>query len=158
MTPDKRREHEERMQSMDDAALRCLVVLGESEYVPEVLAIARDELARRRIPVLSVEDYWKQYPDEWLAAVGFCYDCWTQTTDESPGHVVTLNLIGTRLVGNTEPCAKCGSAVEAKWFCVVLPVIPLGRYRVIHGPRGEYIGRRLDDRRGQPMPSPRPHV
>ena len=147
MTPDERREHEERMRAMDDAALRCLVVLQGSDYRPEVVSIARDELARRRIPVLSPEDYWKQYPQEWVAAVGFCYRCWTQTTDESPGHTATVNFIGTRLLGSDEQCPACGSVVQTKWFCVIVPIVPLGRYRVIHAARGEYIGRRLEGSR-----------
>jgi hypothetical protein len=147
MTPEEWREHEERMRALDDGALRCLVVLEETAYRPEVVGIARDELARRRIPVLSQEEYWKQYPEEWIAAVGFCYRCWAQTTDESSGLTVTVHFIGTRLLGNDERCAICSSVVQTKWFCVVVPIVRLGRYRVIHAVRGQYLARRLAETR-----------
>jgi len=147
MTPDQRREHEERMRTMEDASLRCLLVLQQSDYLPEVASIARDELARRRIPMLSREEYWQQYPEEWLAAVGFCYRCWAQTTDESPGLSFTVDLIGTRLLGSDEPCSTCGSVVQTKWFCVIVPITRLGRYRVIRRRRGEHIGRRVEEPR-----------
>ena len=146
MNPEARLEVERHMRELDDAALRRLVVLEASNYQPAALDIARDELKRRHIPFLKPEEYWKQFPEEWLAGVVFCYRCWSETTDESPGHVVTLNLIGTRLLGCDDQCAVCGSVVQRMWFCIVLPILPLSRYRVIRMPRDEYIGRMLGKR------------
>jgi hypothetical protein len=148
MTPDERRGFEQQMQTLDDAGLRRLLILEESQYRPDVVDVARDELVKRKLPVLSPAGYWKQFPVEWMAAVGFCYSCWVETTDESPGPTVTINLIGTRLLGRGNPCSTCGAIVQAKWLCVVVPVVRLGRYKVIYAKRhvlkaAGYIGRRL---------------
>jgi hypothetical protein len=93
MTPEERRAVERHMPELDNRALRILVAVEQSQYQPEEVGIARDELARRRIPVLSPIEYWQQFPGEWLAGVGFCYRCWADTTDESPGDTLTVNLI-----------------------------------------------------------------
>jgi len=143
MTPEGRREVEEHIHELDDGSLRRLVALELSQYQPGAAEIARDELSRRRLPVLSPEEYWTQFRDEWLAGVRFCFRCWAETTDESPGLTLTINFIGTRLLGSDDPCPECGSVVRKMWFCVVLPLIPLDRYRMIRLRRGQYIGRRL---------------
>ena len=75
MTPEARWEVEKRMQELDDGTLRRLVTVELSQYEPEAVDVARDEL-RRWISILSPEEYWKQFRDEWLAGVGFCYRCW----------------------------------------------------------------------------------
>ena len=147
MTPEEYREFEKRTRALDDAGLRRLTVLESSQYRPEVVTIARDELARRRLSVLSPEDYWKQFPAEWMAALGFCYRCWSETTDESPGLMVTFDLVGTRLLGRDEGCVECGSVVQSKWFCVIVPIVRLGRYRVIRLERRGYVGRKVKDPR-----------
>jgi len=82
------------MRALGDSELRSLVVLQQSHYRPEVLVIARAELARRRLPALSPSEYWAQCPSEWMDAVGFCYQCWTETTDESPGQTLMFHSFG----------------------------------------------------------------
>lgn len=136
------------MRELDNSALRILVAVEQSQYQPEAVGIARDELARRRIPVLSPIEYWQQFPGEWLAGVGFCYRCWADTTDESPGDTLTVNLIGSRLVGRHDRCTVCDSVVQTMWFCIVVPIVPLDRYRVIHLTSGKYIGRMLKKSHG----------
>ena len=148
MTPEERRGFEQQMRGLDDTALRRLVVLEESAYRPEVVDIARDELARRKLPLLSLEEYWRQFPEEWMTALGFCYPCWIHTIDEPPSAIAFRGLIGTLLLGRDNPCSTCGSVVSTKWFCVVVPIIRMSRYRVIYAKRRlltppEYIGRRL---------------
>lgn len=133
----ERREIQERIQKLDDASLRYMVFMEASKYVPEAIEIACDELARRRIPRLT--------PEEWKEKMGFCHRCWTLTTDETPGHAVLLRYFGLRLRGSEDPCLMCGSVAQTMWLCVVIPLVPLDRYRVIRGKKGTFIGRKLKD-------------
>jgi hypothetical protein len=148
MTPGRLREVESHLRSLDDAALRRLVYLEVSHYEREAVAIAFDEARRRGMQGLTIEQYAQQFPDEWLEHVGFCYRCWTETTEESPGLVFTVYLIGTRLLWGKEACPTCGSFVARKWFCVVVPILPRGWYRLCPRPKdyrypSGHIGRRL---------------
>lgn len=120
-----------------------MVVLREWEFMPEVIGLARDELIRRQRPAPSPEEYWRDFPDEWRATIGFCYACWAQTSDESPGDTRTVNLIGTAISGEAERCNTCGSVVKTKSIWLVFPLIPLARYRVIRLGGNSYIGRKL---------------
>ena len=138
-----RLEIQKQMRDLEDSSLRRLVFLKQTDYLPEAVEIARDELARRGMSVLTPEEYWLQYQDEWLETVGFCYRCWAETTDESVGHTMTVNFIGQRLLGEENPCELCGSVVQTKWFCIVLPLVPIGKYRVIRIKHGPYIGRKM---------------
>src|SRR5882724_9963961 len=148
MTANKQRELEERMHSLDDHTLLRLVAVEAADYRPEALNIARDELRRRHVDVLNREQYWMQFPNERVGGDGFCTACRSQTTDESPGDTKTVNFVlGTRLIGHDDQCSACGSVLQTKWLQIVLPIIPLGQYRVIYFERGllsgRYIGRRL---------------
>jgi len=148
MKPNELREIEERMRSLDDHALLRLVGVEASDYRQEALDIAQTELRRRHLDVLSREQYWEQYPSERVAVDGFCAACRSQTTDESPGNTNTVNLIfGTRLIGHDDRCPACGAVLQTKWLQIILPIIPLGRYRVLYLERGlftgRYLGRRL---------------
>ena len=144
----ERLEIYKRIQNLDDASLRRVVFLEAEEYLPEALEFAREELSRRRIPTLTPEGYWEQYPEEWIDGRGFCYPCWMQTTDESPNHPVLQNFIGVRLRGKEDPCPWCGSVVQTWWFYVVFPIMPIDnncKYRVVVGPSGTHIGRKLKE-------------
>jgi hypothetical protein len=143
VTPQERLEFETRMRELHDAELRTLIVLRQSQYRPDVVAIARDEAARRRLIALSPNEYWSQFPSEWMATVGFCYQCWTDTTDEWPGPSLTFSGFGTRLLGHDEPCSTCGSIIQTECLCIFAPLFPLDRYRVIRTGRGQYIGKRV---------------
>ena len=154
MTPEEHLGFEQRTRTSDDAALRRLVILEASQYRPEVVDMARDELRRRGLRVLSPEDFWMQFPAEWIAAMGFCYRCCVETTDDSLGLIMTYKGIGTRLRGGIgglgdKPCMECGSIIQEKWFYVIVPVVPLGKYRVIGIARksmgAELIGRKLEE-------------
>ena len=75
---------------------------------------------------------------------GFCPECVTETTDESPGGTYTLNGIGTRLYGDAAKCPTCYSVIKGKWFCLVfIPVIPLGKYRIKPVVATRYLGRKI---------------
>src|SRR5258706_4080157 len=84
---------------------------------------------------------------------GFCADCAKATTDESPGGTFTFNTFGTRLSFVRDRCPECHSIVQTKAICgFFIPLIPLGRYRVIYVSGSRYVGRRL--RRGaSPVPA-----
>jgi hypothetical protein len=148
VTTNEQRELEEQMRSLDDHALLRLVVVEASDYRPEALDIARNELRRRHLDILSREQYWTRFPSERVGGDGFCAACRSQTTDESPGDTSTANfMFGTRLIGHDDRCSACGAVLQTKWLQIVLPIIPLGRYRVIYLERellsGQYVGRRL---------------
>ena len=147
MSVDELRRIEERMRSMDDHSLLRFVAFERSQYQPDAMEIAEDELRRRSLPVLTPEGYWHRYPVERIGPEGFCQECLAQTTDESPGFVFTINWLGIRLLGGGDPCPACGSIVQRKWICLVMPIVPLGRYRVVYLGQGfmstRFVGRRL---------------
>jgi hypothetical protein len=143
------REIEKRMQALDDHDLLRLVALEESQYVSGVLEIARTELRRRGLRVLNAEQYWDQFPLERTGSDGFCARCRSETTDESPGDTFTMNFVGTSLIGDSDRCPACGSVVQTKWYRLFIPIIRLGRYRVIYSEKdpfsSRYVGRKLRD-------------
>ena len=143
MESEERERHRLRLAELPDAELRAMVVLARADYLPEVVELACEEIKRRGLAIPTPESYWRDFPDEWLASAGFCYGCWEQTTEESPGNGFTVNLIGTAVTGEEQPCAVCSSTVKTKHFWIVVPLIPLGRYRVIRYGATHYIGRRL---------------
>jgi hypothetical protein len=123
---------EERMRSLDDHALLRLVAIEAGDYRPEALTIARAELQRRRLDAAPPGQYLERFPQEKIGPDAFCQQCRSVTTDESPGDTTVVNLVfGTRLIGHDDVCAVCGSVLQTKWFCIGIPIIPLGRYRVV---------------------------
>jgi len=86
---------------------------------------------------------------------GFCTQCLSQTTGETPGNMTTFNGIGTALMGTRwrarglNACPTCGSVVQTKWFTFGFAVKPLGTYRVIYTKKGlttsRLFARRLHD-------------
>jgi len=82
-----------------------------------------------------------------ISRTGFCRACHAATTNESPGSTFTLNFVfGTRFLGWSSQCPKCESVVRWLWFWFVIPLVPLGRYRIKYLSEGlvtdRYIGRR----------------
>lgn len=63
----------------------------------------------------------------------FCESCVESTLAEGSGDMGTVNGWGTRFYGSTDHCETCNSEIRRKYFTVCwIPVIPLGRYRVLH--------------------------
>src|SRR3989442_14071762 len=60
----------------------------------------------------------------------FCPSCIAATTDQSSGGTFTFNFIGTAFVGGYSRCPVCGSVVQILFGWLILPLVPLGRYRV----------------------------
>ena len=122
-----------------------MVFLESSNYLPEAVALASSELFRRGIPKLTPEEYWRQYPREWMESKGFCYPCWTQTTDDTPEPLFTIHFVGLGLRGSENPCPVCGSTVQTKWLVALVPLVPFDRFRVVQREGGKFIARRLKD-------------
>jgi hypothetical protein len=64
-------------------------------------------------------------------AEDFCETCREQTLDRSAPPLAVFNLLGTRFLGRADRCATCGSSIRTVWFCAILPLLPLGSYRVL---------------------------
>ena len=141
-------EVERHIKSLDDHELLRLVAIENSEYRPESLEIANRELRRRGLVAMNESQYLSQFPAERVGLDGFCEVCRSKTTDDSPGKTGTVNFVlGTRLIGCDGRCPACGSIEQTLWVQIVLPLIPLGRYKVIYFERdsfsSRYIGRKL---------------
>ena len=75
---------------------------------------------------------------------GFCKDCLEATTPESPGSTYIFQGIGTRLLFVKDRCPNCHSVVQTKFFVLFLiPIFPLGRYRLLYTARNKYVGRQV---------------
>jgi len=61
----------------------------------------------------------------------FCPVCAADTLDKSAPSLMMHNLLGTQFLGSADRCETCGSTVRTIWFTIVLPLVPLGSYRVI---------------------------
>ena len=71
------------MHALDDHALLRLVAVEASDYKPEALEIACDELRRRNLGVLRPEQYWKLFPPKTLTDDNLRNDSCPQTSDET---------------------------------------------------------------------------
>jgi len=65
-----------------------------------------------------------------LVEKGFCSTCASQSIEKTPGNISSVNGIGRKFYGSTDPCTQCGSVIRTLWWTFIdLPVIPLGSYR-----------------------------
>jgi hypothetical protein len=120
-----------RMGALDDDALIKMLAIEQADYREEAIQVAREELKRRHLRELSREEYLALPEVQSVRTTGFCSRCLAETTDESPGNTRTYMLfMGTRLVGLADPCPTCDSVIQRKFFCVIAPLVPLGRYRI----------------------------
>ena len=76
----------------------------------------------------------------------FCKKCLFETTGQSSGNLSTINGIGTAFVGSSDACPSCRSVVRRVWFTfLLLPVVPLRKYRVMQISPQQFLSRRLRD-------------
>ncbi|MES1177081.1 MAG: hypothetical protein ABUL62_22360 [Myxococcales bacterium] len=143
MKASERHTGEQGLRLKHDAELRSIAVLRRSELEPELVSSAKAELVRRHLPVPTPEEYWRDRPQEWLAAVGFCYPCWEQTTSEPARGSTTIERFGIGLTGEVDRCPTCSSVIATKALWLGAPLIPLAQYRVIRSAGGAYRGRKL---------------
>jgi hypothetical protein len=77
--------------------------------------------------------------------IAFCPRCLQLTEDrEAPGSMVHNVVVGTRYMGSADRCDQCGSVVRTLWLWLIVPVLPLGSYRVISTDTYRFIGRRTN--------------
>ena len=75
---------------------------------------------------------------------GFCDKCVGETDDVYASNNFQLNGIGTDFFGTSQICDTCHSAIRAKYFTFLwIPLLSLGRYRVLNPGKGKYVGRRI---------------
>ena len=83
VSPEQRREIKERMKDLKDHELLRIVALENSEFIPEAIAIAREELGLRNVKALDADEYYAQFPTE-NPFLDFCKGCLEQTTAQAP--------------------------------------------------------------------------
>jgi hypothetical protein len=136
----------EKMSQLDDKELIRLIAIDSLLYRKDAVDVARTILQHRHRPLMTSEEYYQEFPLERILPSGFCVACYLQTKDESPGDTWQVNFCGTRLIGY-EQCPICHSIIQIKWFCLLIPIIPLGKYRVIYSEKSifnsSYIGRKF---------------
>lgn len=131
MEPDVLMRLEAHFRRLGDGDLRRITTAERDQFRDEAFGLAAGELARRGLPLLRPEEYWNQYRDEWLAQIGYCYDCWAMTTSEPLAGATINRLIGMRLQLEGEPCLICGSVLAANCFCILIPILRYEKYRAL---------------------------
>ena len=89
---------------------------------------------------------WGRHPlhkrDE-IYSTAFCDRCIASTIeDPAPDTGTHKALVGTRFMGGTDPCPTCKSIVRTFWVWFMIPIAPLGSYRMIWLDPTHYLGRR----------------
>lgn len=75
---------------------------------------------------------------------GFCESCLSSTSPESAGNTSSVNgMIGALLRWRSDRCSRCGSVVQHKIYTVIVPLVPMGIYRVKYYSPNLYYSRRL---------------
>ena len=64
---------------------------------------------------------------------GFCEKCIAETTEQSVGGGTRFNGIGTALgvPYRKSKCPECNSVIQQKWFYLLFPLLPRGKFRII---------------------------
>jgi hypothetical protein len=78
-----------------------------------------------------------------ITAGDFCPDCKSKSDDISAGHVVSLNFAGRAFIGASNPCPHCGSTERNLFFFMLVPIVPLGTWKVKQIAPGRILTRKL---------------
>lgn len=67
----------------------------------------------------------------------FCDSCFDHSKPtklvESDGYDIWSVLqFGSRLLGKSKTCTDCGSIISTLWICFLVPLIPIGSYRILY--------------------------
>jgi len=73
----------------------------------------------------------------------FCEDCKSKSEDISAGNVLSLNFMGRAFLGSSNRCSHCGSTERKLFFFMLVPLIPLGTWKVKEAGRGQIFTRKL---------------
>jgi len=148
-------ETRSRLGSLDDFRLQEMLVLRRGEYTPKAFELAREELARRGLKELSLEEFHSSFNVPRITPSGFCERCIEETVPGSPGNLFSINwAFGTTLTGSSEPCYWCGSVIKRKAaLFFVIPFPSKERYRVLYTKQGvftdHFVTRLLKDSGGR---------
>jgi len=120
---------ERRIQSLEDVDLQRAVALERTEWREEAVEIALREMRQRGLPVLSEAAYLEAHPEDEVGDSGICHACEEEGIALLGVDPVLLILVGVRAIPTGDPCRCCRSQVVRLWWPLI-PVVPLGRYRV----------------------------
>lgn len=131
LNPEEYRDLQKHMRSLGDASLLRIVLLARGEYKSESMEIADEEVRRRKLERITLDEFSKKFPDEYYPHVAaFCPNCLNDTIDEPVGFLLKLFHIGVSLEGHESECDVCCSIVQAKWIYFIFPIFRIGKYRV----------------------------
>ena len=78
-----------------------------------------------------------------VPAQPFCNACQTDTIPVDTGNLVTFNFIGEAFIGRSNTCLRCGSVERYMFFMILLPIIPLGKWKVKYLSRRKFLARKI---------------
>jgi len=73
----------------------------------------------------------------------FCDVCRTDTVPVDTGNLVTFNFIGETFIGRSNTCPRCGSVERYMFFLFLLPIIPLGKWKVKYLSKRKFLARKM---------------
>jgi hypothetical protein len=62
--------------------------------------------------------------------IDFCEACKSSSSDVSAGNILSINFIGRGFIGSSNRCATCESVERNLYFFFLIPLLPLGKWRV----------------------------
>ena len=86
-----------------------------------------------------------QLANEVYGSGKFCADCIeASTVQAAPDSEMYEIGIGSVLLGNAKYCPNCKARIKTLWAWYIIPLCPLGSYRIIPTSMGRYVGRRTE--------------
>lgn len=64
--------------------------------------------------------------------IDFCEACKSTSSDVSAGNILSINFIGRGFIGSSNRCSTCDSIERNLYFFFIIPLLPLGKWRVKH--------------------------
>jgi hypothetical protein len=88
------------------------------------------------------------YPEKLGRAMNLCRRCLDQCLDADAPGAMSHNFMGTIFIGASERCSVCGSSVKTLWLSLLVPLIPLGSYRILplesaSATTASYVGKKV---------------
>jgi hypothetical protein len=82
-------------------------------------------------------------PREQIYGQGLCPECMAGTLDEEAPPALAHDVFyGTRYMGASQSCDRCHSVIRTLWFWLLLPLFPMGSYRLVFIDHQSFVGRR----------------
>ena len=128
-------------------------VLIAADYdEPKVLPIVLATMGVFSLGITSIIYYlaWGNNPTRMYqsASTAYCPDCFHNSQDiPAKGLFTVKHIWGVRLIGSSGRCGNCGSIVKTRWFFFVIPLIPVGSFRVLRAGEASLLEARLYTRK-----------